>query len=539
MTFKQGKAGSFVDDVGHFYKPLQAGPRGDRERAFYESIASDLAAEHMWRQSSRRKSLRWPAASPAAEALERLNIAQRDELGLIATSPGLSTPRGFSSDDEDEDGVQDVGSPSGHSEDELCTVAALITHGADRWGPRRSRSRLAPSNGAGATPRTTLGGAGAARERRRGGSLKADRRGCPGLSSSPFDAPAGLDGLRKTTPCRPFSEVHGPLLRVIPRFYGVVSVQDRRLLELEDLAREYNHPCIVDIKVGFQTWYPEAGDEAYIERCKRKDAATTQARLGFKICGMQDVFGGPNGAVAQLQALLAWMETQTTFKFYSSSILLMYEGDATESLWKLIVYAALTVAGGLIIHDAGWLEDTTRLWSNWPHQPHGLALVSLYYFELAFYLASMFMLLWWEARRKDFAVMMLHHVVTATLIGLSLRLNFLRVGAVVMTLHDACDVFLEASKLAKYAGWDGLATALFAAFASAWAALRLVFFPLVVLRSTRVTIVEVIGYRPPCLSAFNGLLLSLLAMHCYWFLLILLVAKRRLLDGEIDDARED
>lgn len=117
--------------------------------------------------------------------------------------------------------------------------------------------------------------------------------------------------------------------------------------------------------------------------------------------------------------------------------------------------------------------------------------------------------------------------------------SFLRVGAVVMTLHDACDVFLEASKLAKYAGWDGLATALFAAFASAWAALRLVFFPLVVLRSTRVTIVEVIGYRPPCLSAFNGLLLSLLAMHCYWFLLILLVAKRRLLDGEIDDARED
>lgn len=55
--------------------------------------------------------------------------------------------------------------------------------------------------------------------------------------------------------------------------------------------------------------------------------------------------------------------------------------------------------------------------------PHRLALVSLYYFELAFYLASMFMLLWWEARRKDFAVMMLHHVVTATLIGLSLRLK--------------------------------------------------------------------------------------------------------------------
>lgn len=118
---------------------------------------------------------------------------------------------------------------------------------------------------------------------------------------------------------------------------GVVTVGQRTLLELEDLARGYRHPCIVDIKIGYRTWYPEAGDEAYIARCKcvsagpqggcrhywacqpwqclaretlvcssnpapllplsmanppptccrQKDAATTQARLGFKICGMQ------------------------------------------------------------------------------------------------------------------------------------------------------------------------------------------------------------------------------------------------------------
>ena len=58
------------------------------------------------------------------------------------------------------------------------------------------------------------------------------------------------------------------------------------LLELEDLARGYRHPAIMDIKVGLATWYP-AADAAYIERCRAKDAATTQASLGFKICGMQ------------------------------------------------------------------------------------------------------------------------------------------------------------------------------------------------------------------------------------------------------------
>lgn len=34
-----------MDDRGHFYKPLQRGPRGDRERQFYTTVAALLAAE--------------------------------------------------------------------------------------------------------------------------------------------------------------------------------------------------------------------------------------------------------------------------------------------------------------------------------------------------------------------------------------------------------------------------------------------------------------------------------------------------------------
>lgn len=63
--------------------------------------------------------------------------------------------------------------------------------------------------------------------------------------------------------------------------------------------------------------------------------------------------------------------------------------------------------------------------------------------------------------------------------------SFLRVGAIIMTLHDVCDVLLEASKLAKYTGHDAGATALFTAFALSWAGLRLAFFPFVVIHSTR------------------------------------------------------
>ncbi len=48
------------------------------------------------------------------------------------------------------------------------------------------------------------------------------------------------------------------------------------------------------------------------------------------------------------------------------------------------------------------------------------AKVKLYYaVEGAFYTASVFMLLFWEERRKDFHAMLLHHVATSSLIAVS------------------------------------------------------------------------------------------------------------------------
>lgn len=67
---------------------------------------------------------------------------------------------------------------------------------------------------------------------------------------------------------------------------GLIEVDGKQLVELEDVTRFYKHPSIVDIKVGLRTWYAGA-EQGYIERCKLKDAATTQAALGYKVCGMQ------------------------------------------------------------------------------------------------------------------------------------------------------------------------------------------------------------------------------------------------------------
>lgn len=74
----------------------------------------------------------------------------------------------------------------------------------------------------------------------------------------------------------------------------------------------------------------------------------------------------------------------------------------------------------------------------------------LYSVELGFYIFSIPYLLFFESKRKDFLVMLLHHACTSLLILLSFALNFMRVGLAIMFLHDVCDIFLETAKVWNY-----------------------------------------------------------------------------------------
>ncbi|KAK9822308.1 hypothetical protein WJX74_006000 [Apatococcus lobatus] len=268
--FEDGKAGSFVDECGHFYKPLQNGPRGRREQEFYELIMAILQSEECYH-------------------------------------PRRRLSGSYGSRDSAEPSGEGVESSSGAS----CIQA---------------EERLAEGQTeAGAQPETHLS----------------------------------------------FSVRNAALLRAIPLCYGLIELDGVRMIEMEDLAGQYRHPSIIDVKMGFHTWYA-SGDARYIERRKAKDAATHQSSLGFRICGMQvyrnfqrgywraskrwckglpqeevrkallrfphnesnlraaDVYGGQHGALSQLHQLLQWFKVQQEFVFYSSSILIIYEGDAQK-----------------------------------------------------------------------------------------------------------------------------------------------------------------------------------------------------------------
>jgi hypothetical protein len=148
------------------------------------------------------------------------------------------------------------------------------------------------------------------------------------------------------------------------------------------------------------------------------------------------------------------------------------------------------------------------------------------------------MVVGWEVRRADTWVMFGHHCVTVALLAGCYAHAYVPAVLLVLLLHDSCDVLMEAAKLANYCGADRASTALFAVFTAGWAALRLVLFPSVVIRSTLWEVVEVLGGAPPLHGPLNALLLALLACHVYWFVLILRVVLRLLATGRASDVRE-
>jgi hypothetical protein len=165
--------------------------------------------------------------------------------------------------------------------------------------------------------------------------------------------------------------------------------------------------------------------------------------------------------------------------------------------------------------------------------------------QCGFYVYGVAALLAWETRRKDFAVMMSHHVITIILLSYSYLTSFFRIGAIILALHDASDVFMETAKIFKYSEKEFGASVCFALFAVSWLLLRLIYFPFWIIRATSIELLDYLDMTSAegtlMYYSFNTMLLMLLVFHIYWWYLICAMIVRLLKNrGKVgEDIRSD
>ncbi|KAI4295651.1 hypothetical protein L6164_035672 [Bauhinia variegata] len=217
----------------------------------------------------------------------------------------------------------------------------------------------------------------------------------------------------------------------------------------------------------------------------------------------------------------------------------------TESLWKLTYFATVEACILKLTSQEPWFIHTNLYFKGWPNQEFKVPLKIYYMCQCGFYIYSIAALLTWETRRKDFSVMMSHHIITVVLIGWSYITSFFRIGSIILALHDASDVFMEAAKIFKYSGSEFGASVFFGLFAISWLVLRLIFFPFWVIRASSYNLRECLNLSEPypmlVYYVFNTMLIMLLVFHIYWWILICSMIRRLLNNrGKVgEDIRSD
>ena len=162
------------------------------------------------------------------------------------------------------------------------------------------------------------------------------------------------------------------------------------------------------------------------------------------------------------------------------------------------------------------------------------AVYAIMHWQIAYY-AAMVIVVICPPRKKDWKAMLLHHLVTLSLILLSVDVDVVRGPIFVLLIHDICDVFLQLSTLANRFKLR-IRIPLFVAFTASHVILRVCIFPVAAFYSVYITAHIQPQYRRYTMFMFA---VPIWALHLYWAVKCYKIVHRYLCKGkEVHDYRE-
>jgi len=189
-----------------------------------------------------------------------------------------------------------------------------------------------------------------------------------------------------------------------------------------------------------------------------------------------------------------------------------------ESSWRFSFYFSAFIYGLIVLSNKPWFWDINQCWTDYPKQVISADIKWYYILECGFYWSLVFSL-FIDTKRKDFREIAVHHFITIMLISFSWLCNFVRIGSLVLIVHDVSDAFLEGAKTVKYLNKYRLCDVMFVLFAASWYISRTGFFPFWILHNVLFKIPASIAVVPSY-YLFCVLLCALMVLHLFWSYLI-------------------
>ncbi|XP_072457069.1 ceramide synthase 4-like isoform X1 [Notamacropus eugenii] len=219
------------------------------------------------------------------------------------------------------------------------------------------------------------------------------------------------------------------------------------------------------------------------------------------------------------QCNLSLRQVQCWFRHRRNQERPLLSAKFSEACWKFIFYFSSFFGGLLTVYNEPWFWKPELCWDGFPKQALKPAIYWWYLLEFGFYL-SLLITLSFDIKRKDFKQQIIHHFSVIILIYFSYCANYIRIGTLVMLIHDVSDIFLEAGKMVNYAQWKNSSEITFVIFTVVFLICRLIFLPYKILYSTYYSSME--NHKPFFGYYFsNALLMILQVLNIFWASLIL------------------
>jgi len=148
----------------------------------------------------------------------------------------------------------------------------------------------------------------------------------------------------------------------------------------------------------------------------------------------------------------------------------------SECFWKSIIYGFLWIFSLYVVAAEDFFWDATKCFENYPNTPMKLPYKIWYFCQLGYYWSCFFFQnLGCDVKRKDEKQMMIHHIVTISLISGSYLYGYSRIGGVILCLNDFNDFIYNFGKTWDYVGYRIVLLVCFPIFAITWFTNRILF----------------------------------------------------------------